>query len=214
MDIKGVITGDIVSSTSIKLEWREALLQKVHSIAEELHVISDLRIEFFRGDSFQIIVAQPEATQRIAVLLRAGLMANTPTTSDQPWDARLSVGIGEVSFLSDSVVISDGEAFRLSGRGMDGIKKRKLVVTTRWQNINDELAVSTAFVDDIVSGWTQPQAEVVYLSLLRQTTQKDVAQQVGKSPQTISGLMTLAKESLVADYLERFEKLILNEMNK
>lgn len=126
----------------------------------------------------------------------------------------MAIGIGEVNFLKDSIVISDGEAFRLSGRDMDDIKKKKLSLRTRWEDINGEFKVSTAFADDIISKWTQAQAEVIYLSWLYNSTQKEIASRIGKSPQTISKILGSAKETLIKDYVERCQKLILKEMNQ
>ncbi|GAD04449.1 hypothetical protein HQ45_07085 [Porphyromonas crevioricanis] len=214
MKIKGVITGDIVSSSSIQLEWREKLLLTMQEIAEDLKEVSDLQIEFFRGDSFQLLVEQPEKTLLVAILFRAGLVSRTPQESKRRWDARVSIGIGEVSFLSDNILVSDGEAFHFSGREMDDIKKKRLTLRTRWEHINEELSVSTAFADDIISGWTQAQAEVIYLVLLHDITQKEIASRIDKSPQTISKLLGTAKENLIKKYLERYQKLILKEINK
>ncbi|WP_304296188.1 hypothetical protein [Porphyromonas gulae] len=209
MKVKGVITGDIVSSSSIELEWRDRLLFSLQQLTEDLKLVSDLEIEFFRGDSFQLLVQEPEKTLLVAVLLRAGLISRTPSESKKPWDARLAIGIGEVNFLKDSIVVSDGEAFRLSGRDMDDIKKKKLSLRTRWEDINSEFKVSTAFADDIISKWTQAQAEVIYLSLLHNYAQKDIATRISKSPQTVSKLLGHAKENLIRDYLERYRQLIL-----
>ena len=36
------------------------------------------KVEFFRGDSFQMIIDAPENAMKIAVLLRAGLRSCTP----------------------------------------------------------------------------------------------------------------------------------------
>lgn len=213
MKIKGVITGDIVSSSTIQLEWREKLLFVMQTIAEELKGISDLQIEFFRGDSFQLLVEQPENALLMAVLFRAGLISHTPLEGKKRWDARISIGVGEVSFLADNVVVSDGEAFQLSGREMDDIKKKRLTLRTRWEQVNEELSVSTAFADDIISRWTPAQAEVIYLVLLHGITQKEVASRIDKSPQTVNKLLSYAKESLIKKYLERYQQLILKEIN-
>ncbi|MCK9346677.1 MAG: SatD family protein [Bacteroidales bacterium] len=212
MNIKGVITGDIVSSSTIKAEWRDTLLRVLQEIVDELKTVSDLKIEFFRGDSFQILVDNPEKVLDIAILFRAALMSRTPTGSKQLWDARMAIGVGAVAFLSESIIVSDGEAFRLSGRSMDLIKKRKLTIHTRWTNMNEELKVSTAFADDIVSHWTQAQAEVIFMSLLHDMPQKKIALKIGKTPQTISKLLGLAKEYLIKLYLERYHSLISKEI--
>ncbi len=208
MDIKGVITGDVVNSSTIKVDWRKLLIDSIQQVANELSALSTLKIEFFRGDSFQLIVDKPEETLKIAVLLRAGLKSKTPLESKSIWDARMAIGIGEISYTSDKIVVSDGEAFHLSGWGLDEIGKRRLTIKTKWEDVNEELKVSTAFADDIITGWTGSQAQVIYPALLYQTSQKEIAAKYDKSAQNISKLLGAAKESLIRIYLERYSTLI------
>lgn len=212
MDIKGIITGDIIKSSTIQPEKRTLLLDAIHMLTKELKTLSALQAELFRGDSFQIIVDNPIEALKIAVLLRAGLKSKTPKDIKKPWDARISLGVGSISYEADKVVVSDGEAFRLSGRELDEIGKRKLTVKTRWKDINAELKISTAFADDIISGWTFAQAQVVYLTLLYQYTQKDIAAQLDKTAQNISKLLGAAKEHLIRNYLERYSVLITEKL--
>jgi hypothetical protein len=94
MEIRGVITGDIIKSTTVKTEWRETLLNSIRSVADELALLTPLKLEFFRGDSFQVVVANPEEALKVAVLLRAGLKSKTPQESKNLWDARIALGIG------------------------------------------------------------------------------------------------------------------------
>ena len=212
MDIKGVITGDVVNSTKIDIKWRKHLIDSIQLAAKESSILSPLKIEFFRGDSFQIVVDKPEEALKIAVLIRARLKSNTPSESKTIWDARIAIGVGEISYTSDKVIISDGEAFHFSGRELDEIGKRRLVIKTRWENINNELKVSTAFADEIITAWTVPQARIVYPALLYRESQKHIAAQYNKTAQNISKLLATAKENLVYIYLERYSVLISNNL--
>ncbi len=56
MQLKGVITGDIISSTTIKPEWRQCLLDKMKRLVVEFNQFCPVKIEFFRGDSFQLLI--------------------------------------------------------------------------------------------------------------------------------------------------------------
>lgn len=208
MEIKGVITGDIINSTGIKTELRETLLNTIQEVVRELEIFSTLRLEFFRGDSFQIIVDKPAEALIIAVLLRAGLKSHTPKESKRLWDARISLGIGDITYSSEKVVVFDGEAFHYSGWGFDELGKRKLAIRTTWNNVNNELKVSTAFADDIISRWSRSQAQVIYVSLLSKMTQKDIAIKLNKTTQNISKLLSAGKESLICLYLERYKQII------
>ncbi|WP_373729154.1 hypothetical protein [Bacteroides heparinolyticus] len=210
--MKGVITGDIINSAAIPIEQRTKLLQQLDGMIKDLAVLSPLQYEVFRGDSFQVIVDKAESALSIGVLIRAGLRKSTPKDAEAIWDARIAIGVGDVEFMARHVVASDGEAFQYSGRAFDELGKRNLIVRTRWENVNEELKVSTLFADDIISNWTPTQSFVVYQSLAFQKTQKEIAMQQRQSAQNISKISMLAKEKLIRSYIGRYRYLItLNE---
>lgn len=208
MMIKGVITGDVIGSSQIKLEDRTQLLNCFYEMKDELQSISPFEMELFRGDSFQLLVDKPEMTTKLAILLRAGLIQYTPSKKEVIWDAKVSIGIGAVDFISDEIITSDGEAFQYSGRQFDKMGKQRLVVTTPWSEVNEELAVSTPFADDIITRWSIKQAEITYMSLIRNQSQKELAESIGTSAQNVSKILTSAKEGLMRNYIERSIKII------
>ena len=208
MIIKGVITGDVIGSSQIKLEDRAQLLNCFYEMKDELQSISPFKMELFRGDSFQLLVDKPEMTTKLAILLRAGLIQYTPSKKEVIWDAKVSIGIGAVDFISDEIITSDGEAFQYSGRQFDKMGKQRLVVTTPWSEVNEELAVSTPFADDIITRWSIKQAEITYMSLIRNQSQKELAESIGTSAQNVSKILTSAKEGLMRNYIERSIKII------
>lgn len=208
--IHGVITGDIIESSAIPITCRGLLLEYIRKTTEELNVIEPLKIEFFRGDSFQMVINNPENAMQIAILLRAGLKSFTPRECKKPWDARISLGVGTISYYAENTVLSDGEAFQYSGRGLDEMGKRRLVVKTIWPEANDELHVSTAFADEVISSWSIAQSQASYQALLYNISQKDIANKLQKSAQNISKLLSAAKVNLVQMYIDRYHNLILN----
>lgn len=208
METKAVITGDIVRSELIALDKRDLLIQVLHQIVEDLQDKSPMRMELFRGDSFQIVVDSPEMSLKIASMMRAGLKSNTPKGSKTEWDARISIGIGTIDYQGDSIVTSDGEAFKLSGRGLDTMEKNRLAVNTCWQDVNEELDAGLAFVDDLITGWSVNQANAVYLSVGKGLSQANIASTIAKSQQNVSKTLTSAKESLLVRFSDRFEAII------
>lgn len=208
--IKGVITGDIIESSAIQIEYRDLLVESIQRIANELMVIGSLKIEFFRGDSFQMVIDSPENAMKIAVLLRAGLKSETPKEFKKPWDARISLGVGTISYHANNIVLSDGEAFQYSGRELDEMGKRRLMVKTRWSEVNEELQVSTAFADEVITSWSVSQSQATYQVLLHNTPQKYIAQKFQKSAQNISKLLSAAKVNLIQTYIDRYHNLISN----
>ena len=205
--IKGVITGDLVNSTNIATEWRQTVLDALNVCVTDFLPLTLIKLEMYRGDSFQIVVDKPDYTLTVAIALRAKLKATTPD-KQQPWDARLSIGIGDISFESDNIVTSDGEAFRLSGRSFDNIGKKRLSISTTWSDFDRDIELVTRFADDIITAWTAKQAKVVYQSILFPKLQKDLAGDLGMTRQNFNSHWSSAKGQLILDYVKYFKSLI------
>ena len=208
MEYKGVITGDIVDSTTIPMEKRAALLTCMSSILKEVQETYALTFEFFRGDSIQVVVEEAAHALSVALLFRAGLRSRSEVAVGKTCDVRLAVGIGTIEFAAGQVAISDGEAFRLSGRELDNMGKSTLALATPWEDVNDEFAVTLPFAADVASGWTPKQANALFYSLLKPWSRKEVAAALGMSPQSVSSLLMLAKERAVSKMLQRFHSLV------
>lgn len=207
--IKGIITGDIVDSSFISNEWKSKISEILQKVIYDFRIQSPANLEMFRGDSFQITVENPSFALAIGIALRAALRANTPDGLT-PWDARISIGIGEVSFESESILTSDGEAFRLSGRGFDTLGKRRLFISTSTEGLNAELKLNTAFADEIITKWTPKQAAVVYVGLIKEASQKDMAESMDMKLSNFNKHWNLAHVSLILSYINRFQYLISN----
>lgn len=203
MEIKGVITGDIIGSTSFAMAERAEMLDCIAKTLDEIGQAHTLRYEFFRGDGVQIVVDEATEALLVGVLLRAGLRRRK-----ESWDIRLSVGVGKVEYMAGDVRVSDGEAFRLSGRELDKMGRSSLSVATPWREVNDEFAVSIAFADDVMCGWTSGQANAMYITLLKGVAKKDVAQLTGQTPQNVSRLLLLARLKPMRGLIERFRSVM------
>ena len=97
MQTIGVITGDIISSTAIPLKHKSDLICTIKETAKAIGKLTDIKIEFFRGDSFQVLVYDATQSAYIAILLRSSIQLHTPDSASQKWDARIAIGIGSVS---------------------------------------------------------------------------------------------------------------------
>lgn len=206
--IHAIITGDIVRSESIRLDKRDDLIKTLRCALEELQRHSPMKMEIYRGDSFQIIADNPAKSLRIASMIRAYLIGNAPENEKNGWDARISIGIGAIEYKGESIVVSDGEAFRLSGRGLDNIEKNRLAITTCWEDVNNEMDASIGFVDNLITNLSRNQASLLYLAVAEELPQVEIAGRTGKSQQNISKTLNAAKEPLLSRYLHRFESLI------
>lgn len=209
--MKGVITGDIVNSSRIEKKRRKELLSAIQKTAGDIsRQVSKVTVDVYRGDSFQIVVPDIGQALKVAILMRAGLQYNTPWGSKTGlWDARIALGIGTIDLKMPKISVSDGEAFHNSGRGFDQLKRsERLAIFTPWDEFNDEFQVSSAFADQVISHWTSSQAKVIYPYLLEGTTQKELAAQLGKTPQSVNTLLLGGKISLIEMYIGRYKSLI------
>ena len=208
MSIRGVITADIIDSTQIPLKERQELIESIMEVMDELKKSIELEYELYRGDSIQVVVERPEKALLAAIAMRAGVKSRTPQGDSVLWDMRTSIGIGETEFISENIAVSDGEAFRFSGRGLDKIGKSTISVLTPWDDVNKEFSVSVPFADEIVRGWNENQAAQVFLSLIHDKSRKDIADQMGISAQAVSKTLISAKEKLIRNLISRFETVI------
>lgn len=209
--MKGVITGDVVGSTKINDFGK--LPKLINDLITEISLCcTKCKVEINRGDSFQVLVEDPKQALLVALLIRAGFRKSSIDLGNKDLDMRLSVGIGEVSYMDEKIGQSNGEAFILSGHGFDNLTKtQRLSVQTFSDSINSELKVETAFIDDIVSNWTHLHGEIMYQSLLTDSTQCELAKKLGTSQQNICKRLRCAKEKLVRLYLNRFSSLIIDK---
>lgn len=145
---------------------------------------------------------------KTALAVRAIIRTNKYAGSNAQWDARIAIGIGSLDYETDTLSTSDGEAYRLSGRGLDSIGKARLAIETPWENANKELKVSTMFADNIVSGWTRSQSEVMFEKLTNDRSQEEIGNRLGISRQMVSKALKAAGEELIRIYIQRFEELI------
>ncbi|MET0634958.1 MAG: hypothetical protein ABWZ25_02955 [Chitinophagaceae bacterium] len=171
-----VITADIVNSTQLTKTQEKKLFQQLET------VINPNKFEFYRGDSFQVYMKEPDETLKLLLKLR--LEARKLGSA---FDIRASIGIGEVNLPVKKLSVATGEAFVLSGRGMDELAKgseRKMLIHSSGKNDSSILEVTSLFIDYIFREMTSKQARVLSL-LLDGATQMAVAKKIRKSQSTI-----------------------------
>lgn len=208
MKIGAIITGDVVDSTKMVAEERSTMLRMLQSLPDLLLPLTKIDLEIFRGDSFQIRVGRSVDSLKVALAIRSHIRSFKFAEHNRQWDARLAIGIGTLEYENGSLATSDGEAYRVSGRGLDSIGKSRLTIETPWEEVNKELRVSTAFADDIITGWTQSQSRVMFQSLTTDLSHAEIGDILGISRQMVDKALRAGKEDLMNLYLNRFAELI------
>lgn len=188
------------------------MLLMLQSLPELLSTFTKINLEIFRGDSFQIRVWDPVDSLKVALAIRAHIRSFKFAEYNRQWDARVAIGIGTMEYDTGTIAMSDGEAYRASGRGLDAIGKCRLTIETPWKEVNKELRVSTAFADDIVSGWTQSQSRVIFQSLTTSLNHAEIGNILGITRQMVGKALRAGKEDLINLYINRFEELIKGQL--
>ena len=205
--MKAVITADIVNSTKIEETNRYLLVDELDNIIQDLKRLSSLRCEMYRGDSFQVLVDDVKYCLEIAVLIRLGLKKSNLLRNGK-LDARMAIGVGEVSYEHEQVILSDGEAFRLSGRTFDKLNKRRLLIATNINDVDEPLNVMLAFIDELLKGLSYTQSKYLYDSLLYNMSQMELANVYNTSQPNIAKHLKSAKENLFRLFFDFAEKTL------
>ncbi|MES2882397.1 MAG: hypothetical protein V4676_09635, partial [Bacteroidota bacterium] len=119
-----VITADIVNSTQLT----KAEIKKLATVLGL--VFKDYQYEFFRGDSFQVLVKKPVDALSVLLAARLAAMKLLPAETVPFTDIRASIGIGNVKMPVRVLQTATGEAFVLSGRSFDKMRKEERLIIT------------------------------------------------------------------------------------
>ena len=188
-----VITGDIANFTSVAIDKREELIDRTSALIKSW-VSHEEYAEIFRGDSFQLLFDDVAEALKRSIQIRCWFKSYSGATGNEPLDARLSVGIGEVAYFGRSVLDADGEAFHLSGRAFDNMKSTQnyFQVSTSNQQLNEQFNIILNLANIIISQWTKNQAEVIFL-LLEGKTQQEMAGELGIAQSAVNNRIKLSR---------------------
>jgi len=228
MDINAVITGDLVKSRRIHEGDMDTVINSLKSTFGDINKYllgNNGKFEIFRGDSFQGLVPQPELALLVSIIIRAKLRTFEPSFSSagkrnpkKPIlhaysDARISVGIGKISYNGKTIAESQGEAFERSGHALDRMKtgNERLAVITPWEQVNKELEVECQLADVIISRWTSTTADAMYHYLLFEKTQQELATQFKiTQPAARKRLVVYGNVNSINAFINRYKELINN----
>lgn len=194
MTMYAVLTGDLVGSSRLSPGSLQGARQTFEAASAEIAGWAPKLVastpDFFRGDSWQLLLTRPGFSLRAAFYLRACLKAGDPD-----WDTRIAIGLGEVAKIDTSrTSLSSGEAFLLSGHALDAMgTATNITVAGRASDALDVLArICSGMADD----WSQKQAQAACLALAPDApTQAEMAERLGVTQQAVSKALASAKIS-------------------
>jgi hypothetical protein len=197
-----VITADIANYTGLSTSDQQKLIGILSVLAKQ-H-----KLEFYRGDSFQVYLKHPQEALKLLLKMRTAAKGINQASMVPVSDIRASIGIGLVNIPVKTISTATGEAFILSGRSFDGMLKsdQQLVIQAGIPSISPALRLIASFVDYLLSQLTSKQAEVVF-ELLNNHTQIETARKLNKSQATINQHLQSAAWTEIEKLLDEYEQL-------
>jgi hypothetical protein len=202
--IGAVLTGDLIASTDATPKAVDDAMAVLSSAADRVSAWTNTRTLFtrFRGDGWQMFLSDPGLTLRCCLLLIASLRASSIGLA-----TRISVGIGTTGSLGrGSLSDASGEAFVMSGHGLDNMAKTKrLEIAGAW-DLNSWQTAIFDIVEWQSGRWSREQAEAALVALEPGNhAQADMAAKLGITRQAMQARLNSAGVPALASSLRAFE---------
>jgi hypothetical protein len=207
---KAVITGDIVNFTSLDASDREILVKDSKDFLQTLNPQKG-GAEFFRGDSFQLLLNNIRDALYKSIQIRCWFKKGSWSNEADLLDARIAIGVGEISYFGESVLDSDGEAFHLSGRAFDKMETSLFKIVVPDEKTNNQLDILAELLNVIIADWSKPQAEVVFM-LIEEKTQQQIALELGVSQSAVNKRIKLSKWKEIERAIN-YISVLINELS-
>ena len=158
-----IITGDIINSRELKSQdiWIKPFKELLGNWGQ-----TPKQWEIFRGDSFQLEIADPAESLLAALRIKA-LIKSLPypdkNKRSSPVDVRMAIGIGAKTHNADSVSESNGEAFVRSGEKFEHLKSEMvtLAINSPWEEWNDEMNLYLKLAGIQMDSWSISSGELM-----------------------------------------------------
>lgn len=216
--IVAVLTGDLIRSTELDAQGlagaRRVFGRAVQTIEGWKSRLVRGEPEFFRGDSWQLLLADPAWALRAAIYIRARMR------SDSRADTRVAIGIGDVESVSRSrVSLSTGEAFVLSGHALDSLTLYSAMTVSLPSSTPAAEWIKTTldFSDALIRQWTKRQAEICSHALdPADPTHEDIAKKLKPrvSKQTVTKALAGANWRPIRRAIQLFESSDWSELTR
>lgn len=195
-----VITGDIINSRVLSIEWIDLLKDALGHLSNE-----QVKWEIFRGDSFQVELAVEDA-----LLYAIYIKASMRTLKNA--DVRMGIGIGEKKNDAERIGEANGEAFINSGLAFDTLKVNKvnLSVKSPWNKFDEEMNLLIRLALIAMDSWRPTTSEIVKYAIENENIpQQALAALSGRSQSSISEALKRAHFTEILEVVDRFNSQVL-----
>ncbi len=222
-----VISGDIVSSTSLSSEDRKVVEENLKNLLEDLKQEFNVYGRIIKGDYLECVVPNPAEGLQVALAIKSFVKAIPVETKKYKKDdnrlkqfkihgIRLAIGYGELSRYTPEEGIIDGEAIYFSGREISGettynkeriVIKNTLFFASKNEDLNKNFQPLLALLDVLLSKATSRQCEVLYLKLMN-NQEEEIAKRLGIGQSAVNQHSTSVGWNAIEEAVSYFKMII------
>ena len=181
-----VISGDVVSSTSLSVLHKDVLRTALTTLLDQLKERFGIYGRLLKGDYIECVAKDPSLGLEVLLAIKS-YVKNIPIAIDgydedkkraklfKEYGIRLAMGYGELTVFDEKKGIIDGEAIYLSGRMINSksthdkervVIKNTLHFASNDESLNAKWSAFLELLDVLFNKATERQSEVVYHKLL------------------------------------------------
>jgi len=226
MDQVIVISGDIVSSTSLIPKDKSLLELKLKQLIVTLEENFGVYARLIKGDYLECVVTKPEQALKIALLIKC-FVKSIDISSDgsytknkrvkffKTYGIRLALGYGVLDRFDVEKGVIDGDAIYRSGRLINSnsthnkqriVIKNTLFFSSKIKALNLQMCAILSLLDTILSNATARQCEVLYYKLMG-NSEDEVSQLLDIGQSTVNQHSTSAGWNSIDTTISYFNTL-------
>ncbi|OAD91987.1 fumarate hydratase [Aequorivita soesokkakensis] len=222
-----VISGDIVSSTSLNSEDKKFVEENLKILLTDLKQEFNVFGRIIKGDYLECVVPNPKEGLQVALAIKSFVKAipveikkykseDNRVKQFKTHGIRLAIGYGELSRYKPEEGIIDGEAIYFSGREISGettYNKERIVIkntmffASKSEDLNENLKPLLALLDVLLSKATSRQCEVLYLKLMN-NPEDEIAKRLGIGQSAVNQHSTSVGWNAIEEAVNYFKLVI------
>lgn len=225
-----VISGDVVSSTSLHATDRKLIEERLQLMLEDIHSKFNTYGRIIKGDYLECVV--PDAAQglEVALAIKSFLKAIPIELGQYKTDKnrvkqfkihaiRLAIGYGGLSRYNPAEGVIDGDAIYYSGREISGtntynkeriVIKNTLFFASKDTDLNNRFRPILSLLDVLFSKATARQCEIVYFKLL-DFQEDEIAEKLGIGQSAVNQHSTSVGWNAIEEAVKYFNQTIAQD---
>jgi len=207
-----VIAGELAPGTRVSDEKFSKIPDLIRASFQAVNRLvpeeGKLNYEIIRMDEFLALSEYPANSLRSVIMLMSAFRFLSYKELSERLDLRVCEGIGPVEFAQEHLRESDGTAFRKASSCIGKMKRtQRISIISPDKGINEEFLLTCSFMDILIRGWSDEQAEALFLNLTGKN-QVEISKLLGISQPAVNRRLKSGNFDTIHKFIMRFEHLL------